>query len=168
MKLLRKTVLPIAIALLHLIVLIHVKGMRYRRLRVKSCRFYGPSEFVEMCQSAMEDLENRDPVIYRALSSEHYLFWYDPKRSVDFEKHFSVKDSFRAWGSIGIVTFLVYAFYKTSAFSWRVFSLSDHSEANAAHAEVCEKTWAWLAKNSFPQKLIDHYESRRKAASALK
>jgi hypothetical protein len=105
----------------------------------------------------MSELERRDALTYESIVSNRYVFWYDPKKMENFDKHYSVNDAFCAWGKLGLVAFLVHAHLKSSAFSFRAFPRRDVERARTIDVEVRRQTEEWLIKNSFPQAIVETY-----------
>ncbi len=159
MNFLRKSMADVTAALLHrLLPIISLRVMGHERRWVGKCTFYGPVAFLNICEEAMHVLDERDPALSRSIRLHNYVFWYDRKRLIRFEKHFSINDAFQVWGSLGIVAMLVYAHYKTVSFQGKVFPLFEHTEVRGLNKAVRARTKTWLIMNASPLELIECFE----------
>ncbi len=139
---------------LRVVVLLYLKAQGFRRYAAGRSAFYGPEDFLSKCQLAMHTLSCADPVIYGCVRRQRYVFWYGGAIRTVFGTHFSITREFAAWDDVGILAWVVYAHFKSTAFQGRILPLSNPAEGVYLNQEVRSRTHAWLLQKDFPDQIL--------------
>ncbi len=143
---------------LHWFLLFIVKINRYRSLRIGKVTFYGPDSFLELCGQATQKLNELDDALFKAVTTQRYVFWYQRERLDHFNLHYSINKSFCDWKEFGIAAFLVYAHHRSRTLNFMDLPVADPSAAVQSFGhDVRQRTRAWLHKHDFPSELVTAY-----------
>ena len=147
-----KLLLPI----LTLLVLLSYRLFRgYARLKIGECRFYGPQGFLDLCKRALEMLDGCDRAVYQAVVSGRFVCWYEPRGSLAYFRHLCpVSEAYFAWREQGVITCLVYSYFKTKMYHEHRASLYDNAKFLQEHRLVYRHVGCWLESHGFPHELI--------------
>jgi len=85
MRLARRVLLPFATVLLHWVVIMYVRILNYRSLRVKTCRFYGPEEFLLWARGVLTNVRPCDARTQNTIFETGQLRKLAPAQSTSFK-----------------------------------------------------------------------------------
>jgi hypothetical protein len=115
--------------------------------------FYGPPEFLAVCQTAMKELETTDAALSQSILTRKFRVWYEPAGPAFFYKHFGISEAYFAWRDQGIIACLAYLHFEAQlahgAKAWGS-ALRDYP---VLEAKVYAAVRGWLHEHQFPQDL---------------
>jgi hypothetical protein len=120
------------------------------RLRIGKLLFLGPASFVALCKQSVERLHNLDPDLHQHLTEHEKVYIsYDPERLSDMPdwRMFTVTDRYVAWREDGIISRLVYIYFKNSVFLR--YSNQEGAEGQEKQQSVVAQWKRWLEAHNF-------------------
>jgi len=132
---------------------------RYKNLRIGRCSFWGPPEFLDLCERSARELKVLDPDLFQRLSERRILFYrFSEGHNHIFCRKFSIADGFCSWKVHGIISRLVYVCFLTDQEAVCAFLTFDRTQTDEMVKTVNARTQFWLAKAGFSEGLISYFE----------
>jgi len=147
---------PVNLQLLRLV----MRRPEYRTLRIGQTTFYGPPEFVRVCEEAMTSLAKVDPQVYEGLTEGYrYVVWYGEHRLSEdlITGVFSIDDSFLSWGTLGVTARLVEAYHTTVLTERKLRNVLSGPDADKLIGQMKTSTREWLISHDYPHELTECY-----------
>ncbi len=135
------------------------RAQRFKRTRIGSWHFWGPTEFIDLVDEARKRLEVEDPALLRSMTI-HYTVIYSPRRVFSFPlwRYGGVSDCFTLWRSDGVLAAWIYLYYHSLALSKGRWFLSEPQNSITAGKDAEAKTRQWLIRHGFPGELCQAFE----------
>lgn len=131
-----------------------VRSLRYDSRRVGRATFWGPPEFVETVDRALDFLRIEGADLYQLLADMPGIFWYSPKASFQVGKTFAVGDAYLVWGKQGILTRVVSCLMKYEQISKELFVSPQMPGSKEKIALANTKAAAWLERKGIDEALF--------------
>jgi len=122
-----------------------------RRLRIGKLLILGPPSFVALCKQSVERLHSLDPNLHQYLTEhEKVCISYDPEWLSDIPdwRIFTVPEQYVAWREDGIISRLVYIYFKNVVFLR--YSNQEGAEGREKQRSVVAQWKLWLEAHNFP------------------
>lgn len=148
---------PIYFALI--LSLLKLQGMK--RKKFGNCSFWGSEDFLKLCDLALVELRDLDPVLFDEITENRKLYFYSTNKrneQVASEGVFGLNNQFCSWGTKGVIARVVYAFYASELMHNRTFSPSEIPLRDSLYSRANGQTRSWLKTHNFPSNLEEFFK----------
>jgi hypothetical protein len=152
----RQDIARLANAAVRRLFLLFFKTLGMKKGRFHRCLFYGDPAFLEMCEEAMDMLEMRDALAYKAISESDYIFFFHKNviMSNRFSKTFSITQEFCDWSADGIASRVIYCHYLSLLIGQKTCTKAEFEDGLNL---VDSATSKWLKDNGYPELLWEYF-----------
>jgi hypothetical protein len=136
------------------------RAQHFKRTKIGSWNFWGPSEFIHLVDEAKKRLAIEDPGLLTGMTIDFTVI-YSPRRIFSFPlwRYGGISDCFTVWKSEGVVAAWIYLYYHSYfALTKGRWFLSAPQNSIRASKDAKAKTRQWLIGHGFPGELCQAFE----------